>query len=141
MEEYNKRQARHLSIPTIYDESFIPEVGETFKGKEIIDLFQTRNWNMAIVLFSDGKLACACFERSSSTITGRSNLYLMELDEIPESSVNYWISKYYYLDGNMKEMPRAKLRFSKVKAKWEGKLYLARDSSKRNYVIIVRDNE
>ena len=139
MEKLNRHQARYLSIPTIYDENFIPEVGQTFKGKKVIDVFHTRNWNMAIVLFNDKTMACALFERLSDIVIGKSNLYLMELEEIPKTNVNYWLSKYYYLNGNMKEMPRAKLRFTKVEVKWKGKLYLASDSARKNYVVIVRD--
>ena len=93
---------------------------------------------MSIVLFDDKTMACAISERISSTITGKSNLYLLELDYIPEANEDYWISKYYHLDGDMKEIGRSKLRFGVVSTKWEGKLYLASDSKRYNFIIIVR---
>lgn len=135
----NRRQAaRYLRTRAILKDDFVPETGSVYKGKTVIDTFQTRNWNMAIVLFDDDTIATACYEGNSENITGRSILYLLEMNHIPEANVNYWISKYYHLDGDMHEMRRAKLQFTSVSSRWEKKLYLARDSSGNNYVIIVR---
>ena len=137
MAKFDRRQAaRYLSIPTIFDEDFVPEVGQTFGRYKVANVFQTRNWDMVLVLFEDGSMACVPFERGSQVITGNSTLYLLELTCIPEANVNYWISKYYHLNGNMEKMGRTKIMFSRVKAIWNEKLYQASDSCKNNYVII-----